>query len=321
MKKVTWIMILALIISSLTGCNPAQKALIDDMNKVLDGQFFEVSLRGKLVYEQVEAYYNIGEKSSTTSMTFNLNAYVDLENEKAHFVLEGKESDTNKLERIEGYINGEKLIADRNYFLLNYPSRHYDKLGSDYISIDLPYSMSTFFSDIRDGKKSVVQLLELLDEETVDFPIKQAGNTYTIKLDDEGISQSSMTFLKAIFSKPSEVYDILEKVLPEDSYTMSYERNSKKIDSSTRKGNFIKNINKYFGDGELYEIGYYFLRGTLYGSSCEAKATFENNTATLDLKGKVDYLANSTTTFDVQLKVSKVEKQELNLPSDIYVIQ
>ena len=309
MKKVTWMMIVILVVSCLTGCNTTEKALIDQLTQLVNWPYMSINFSGKIVLED-SMYFgdNESHKDEEVTINYKVTAYLDLEEQMGHFIVDVTNSANEDPFHLEGYLKEDQLILDKAFYISNYPHQQYEKLGEDYIGETMPSDLEFYFELLKSGRTVGAKALDLLSNEKVDIPLQGDGKNFTMNLDEESFSKASISLLKACLNHTGELYDLVA-----DEF-------GKEVDATeladTRE-QLIKAVEEKFKDGQLYEMYYYFLKGAIYGSECETKMKFENNTAHFSAKGNLDYMTMENIAFDFKLDLVKTEKQALTLPKSL----
>lgn len=71
MKKVTWMMIVILVVSCLTGCNTTEKALIDQLTQLVNWPYMSINFSGKIVLED-SMYFGVMKVIKVKRLRLNI---------------------------------------------------------------------------------------------------------------------------------------------------------------------------------------------------------------------------------------------------------
>lgn len=332
MSSIWGILLSALLIFS--SSTPEQKALFDDLTKVLTWEVVKIHSSGEITTKEDTSNSNIlyggfddlfeESQIEVTTIKYEVDGYFNQSNGEAY--VKGYFGQNEKKVPIEIYLKEGLAYVNKELLVYVYPSGAYNQAPEPYIAypLDLKEMMS------QEEMTSAQEYKPLTDLIQIQVPLTKVKDTYNFEMDYK-------TFGEFFEKTANKVLNNIEPLAKEYIKIAYSDLTISKYDEKT--GEYIDktydNVDAFYNGemkSEMDEIISYakekhmieriscFIKGALCGSQIKMQTTITEDVFSNEINTKLNFVNSYLVEAKLQTNIEKVAKQEVSTPTKVILI-
>jgi len=324
-KKIAVLLCMMLVVGVFSGCSKEQQGFLEELDKIGQWEAYDFKLTATVDGNLQDLWYYMDIPIEEGKVKFDVEGYINVEDECAQLRVEFLENAKGKIPDIQIFLTPDVICMNRDYLITQSESNRFDRIKEKYISWPTTYELEALQS-FKKSEKWYPKISQIVKEIEVNMPLTQNGRTYTLNLNHDQMGEISKDYAKGIYAQLDEMIALyLEMIeeeidlgeVPQDEIPTSYEDKDYAAYYEVQSKEFKEEMDKYFSDGEYFEMLKYFVQGSVYGSVLHMNTSFKEDSMMSTYKGKSQFLKQYSTNYDVAIEIKRAQKHSINLPKEM----
>ncbi len=327
-----WGICLSVLLMFSSG-TPEQKALFEDLSKVLEWEVVKLHSSGEITMEEngvdnsmLDSLYGdydwLFEETllESTVIQYEIDAYLDSSNNEAY--VKGYFTVEKQKVPIEIYLKDGWAYINKALLVYEYPEGAFGQAPEEYIAY--PFDLNQFIDkevfDLEDYKP-------LTDLVQLELPLTKVKDTYTFEMDYKELGDFFEKAANKVISNAEALAKAYIKMEYEDLTIEQYddqvddyvEKTYDSVDAfynAEVKTELEKSIS-YIKEKYMIERISCFIKGALCGSEVTIKTTITEDKLTNKIDSRLNFLNSYFVNAKLQTSIEKVIRQEVEIPKKV----